>query len=411
MSLYTIPTGGVAAYTNQGGCQRKLARKSNGDLWCVYFRSDGIRSQIYVSYSTDGGVTWTEEQVSFDTASPYNGQTNPAIAIDSLDNIHVVWEGLGWCTDPVYSSIQYRQRTTTWQTQVMLSVNNKSALHSSIAIDSLDNVHVIYSAVVSGPPSYGYTQIHYRKKTSGSWGSSEQLTAIAVNQLNSSIAIDSLNNIHVTWPGGGWPGVGSDYVNIQYRKRTTSWQAQEAITNIVKNQFDVCIAIDSLNNVHVVWTGLGSGTNLTIPNIYYRKRTTSWQVQESVSDKNVTQQYPSIAVDSLDNIQVTWVGKGWGIHTSFVNILFRGKTTGGWQVTESLSDLAIDHFYPVLIWASHPIIDGIKTNRTKTGKALVWMEATVIKFYKSSDLTWGGPQIIRFGGFPGLRSETIKFTR
>jgi len=88
---YTIKTGASTSSTKCNN-QQKLARKSNGDLWCVYYRSDGTYSQIYASYSTDGGETWTEEQV----CSGSDNQYNPSIAIDSSDNIHVVWYGKGW---------------------------------------------------------------------------------------------------------------------------------------------------------------------------------------------------------------------------------------------------------------------------------------------------------------------------
>jgi len=65
---------------------RKLARTSDGVLHCVYSRSDGSYSQIYHCYSSDGGESWTEEQI---TDAPYR-HYGPSIAIDSKDNIHVV---------------------------------------------------------------------------------------------------------------------------------------------------------------------------------------------------------------------------------------------------------------------------------------------------------------------------------
>jgi len=273
---YTVKTG-ANTYSTEGNTQRKLARKSNGDLWCVYSRYDGTYDQIYASYSTDGGETWTEEQIC--SASAY--QLYPSIAIDSNDNVHVVWSGKGW-------------------------------------------------------------------------------------------------------------GTNTEYYNMQYRKRTSSgWQTQEAVTDKNYDQYYPSIAIDSNDNIHVVWEGYGWGTNTNYRNIQYRKRTSSgWQTQEAVTDKNYTQSDPSIAIDSNDNIHVVWDGYGWGTNIEYYNIQYRKRTSSGWQTQEALTDKAVHQQYPNFIWALHPIVSGAKTNRPKTGYAFVWMDGTTVKFYKSSDLDW-----------------------
>jgi hypothetical protein len=391
MPSYTVKTDCAAAAVGYNN-HRSLARKSNGDLWCVYSHTDGETDQIYVSYSTDGGVTWTEEQVSYAPAWA-SIQKQPTIAIDSLDNIHVVWAGDGWGDYTTKTNIQYRKRTTSWQTQEAVTNVDHYLNGPAIAIDSEDNIHVVF---------YGYEdvwtsirQIQYCQKTT-SWQALEVVTSINNHQYYPSIAIDSSDNVHIVWFGANWPGVGSAFYNIQYRKRTTSWQTQEAVTDIAEAQKDPCIAVDSEDNIYVVWTGRGLGDNPTIENIYFRERTTSWQTIELVSDKDPAQYYPSIAIDSLDNIQVAWIGTGWGVNSGWYNILYREKTIDGWQVTDLLTDLAINHEFPIFIWASQPTLYSIvKTNRTKTGYTLIWSESTTVKFYNSDDLTWSflGPTI------------------
>lgn len=80
---------------------KKLSRTSDGVLHTVYYRSDGQYLQIYHSYSSDNGETWTEEAL---TSESYN-QTYPAIAVDSNDYLHVVWSDSG--------NIKYRKYTTS----------------------------------------------------------------------------------------------------------------------------------------------------------------------------------------------------------------------------------------------------------------------------------------------------------
>ena len=384
MPSYTVKSGALNDSTTRN-IQRKLARTSNGTLWCVYHRSDGTYNQIYASYSTNEGETWVEERVTNATDHQYR----PSIAIDSNDNIHVVWYGRSWGTNPSCVNIQYRKRTSSgWQAQEAITDKSDNQYYPSIAIDSNDNIHIVWYG-----PGWGtntkYSDIQYRKRTSAGWQAQEAVTDKSDVQYYASIAIDSSDNIHVVWCGKGW-GTNTGCYNIRYRKRTSSgWQTQEAITDKGDSQYAPSIAVDSNDNIHVVWLGLGWEPNPDYCNIRYRKRTSSgWQTQEAVTNKNNGQYYPSIAIDSNDNIHVVWCGYGWGTNTGRYNIQYRKRTSAGWQTQIGLTDASVHQYYPNLIWALHPTVSGVKTNRSKSGYAFVWVDETTLKFYKSSDLNF-----------------------
>ena len=380
---HTVKTGGYDQ-SLAASSQRKLARTSDGTLWCVYSRSDGTHYQIYASYSTDGGETWVEEQVSYGTDT----QDRPGIAVDSEDNVHVVWRGLGWGDNPTKWNLQYRKRTSAgWQPQEAVTDESANQEHPSIAVDSNDNVHIVWLGLGWGTNT-GYYNIQYRKRTSSGWQSREAVSDIGADQLTPMIAIDDDNNIHVVWRGTGW-GTNTGYHNIQYRKRTsTGWESQEAVTDKDADQVNPVIAVDSGDNVCVVWFGKGWGTNTGNWNIQYRKRTsTGWEPQEAVTDKDADQTHPTIATDRDDNIHVVWRGLGWGTNTGYYNIQYRKRTSAGWQAQEGLTDTANNHYFPNNIWALHPTLFGLKTNRPRTGYAFVWVDGTTIKFRKSSDFT------------------------
>ena len=380
---YTIKTG-ASEYSTAYTPQRNLARTSDGTLWCVYSRSDGTYEQIYISYSPDG-ETWTEEQVSSGSGHQYY----PSVAVDSQDNVHVVWTGKGWGSNPNYNNIQYRKRTSSgWQAQEAVTDKDSTQYNPAIAIDSQGNVHVVwYGGGWGSNPNY--YNIQYRKRTSAGWQAQEALTDKDDKQYDPAIAIDSQDNVHIVWEGGGW-GSNPDYYNIQYRKRTSSgWQAQEAVTDKDDDQYYPSIAVDSQDNIHIVWEGWGWGTNTGNANTQYRKRTSSgWQTQEAVTDVNYNQFDQTIAIDSQDNVHVIWTGKGWGSNPDYYNVQYRKRTPSGWQTQEGLTDAAITQQYPSPIWALHPTISGAKTNRPKSGYAFVWMDGTTVKFYKSDDLSW-----------------------
>src|SRR5512136_2038122 len=100
-----------SAYNNK----RSLARSSDGTLHCVYHRSRATTMLVYYAYSKDEGATWTEERVSYPPSK--SNQYYPSVAVDSEDNVHVVWEGPGWGANPRPFRIVYRMRTSSgrWQ--------------------------------------------------------------------------------------------------------------------------------------------------------------------------------------------------------------------------------------------------------------------------------------------------------
>lgn len=325
-------------YTNG----RKLARKSNGDLWCVYFYYSDTAGdyQVYASYSTDGGLTWTEEQVSDDSEGAYN----PSIAIDSNDHIHVVWQNSA--TD----KILYRKRTTSWQPiEQVTDADFFGAWEPAIAIDSSDNVLVSWGGRRLVPPYTSF--IWYRKRTL-TWQTTEQVSPTnSYYTQGPSLAIDSQDHAHAVWMGADG--------QVHYRHRGAfSWDAEEVLTSAASNQYYPVVAIDSADNVHVVWAGMGWGINPGAFNVQYRKRTGGvWQTQEAVTDDAEYNDDCSIALEEDDDIHVVWR------HSNAQTTLMHRKRTTSWQAPEVVSP-AVDYWqdYPNLLWALHPTVGGQKTN-------------------------------------------------
>ncbi len=338
---------------------RHLARASDGALWCCYAGPQLGQMQVFVSYSIDNGVSWTEEQV---TADALNDHEYPSIAIDSADNIHLAWQGgrigPGW-------EIYYRQRSAG----VWGAVENVTAIGTvqnapSIAVDSADNIHLVWPGTGWGGNPI-FRNIQYRQRAAGVWGVQESVSDIASWQLwdSASIAIDAADIIHVVWSGFGWGGNPGDY-NIQYRQRVAGvWGVQEVITDLATWNHMPCIALDSAGNVHVVWyaeTLFGA-----IWDIFYRERIAGiWQAPVQLTTMGgigADQYQPSIAIDSSDNVHIVWYGSGWGIETGNYNLQHFKRTVGVWA-QEALTDRAWDQQFPSLLWAFHPLVGGVRPN-------------------------------------------------
>jgi hypothetical protein len=78
-----------------------------------------------------------------------------------------------------------------------------------------------------------------------------------------------------------------------------------------------CIAIDSSNNPHVVWTDDRTGYH----QVYYSTRSTggSWSAPENISQSTGQAYYPTIAIDSLNRSHIVWedsqgIVEGMNIH-------------------------------------------------------------------------------------------------
>lgn len=226
---------------------RKLVRAPNGWLWCVYnkYVSHGGGSQeIWAAYSSDRGLTWTEELVYMEAGPDF---VSPSIAVDSTGQLHVVFDNA--------KGIEYtvRDLAGVWSDSEVIEM--VTAYCPSLAIDSLDKLHVVCTA--KGSPTFpAMLNIRYYYKDIGGLWSAEWVTDVEADQWYPAIAIDSLNNVHVVWQGRGWgvnPGVG----NIQYCKRTgVGWGAQVGLSDYPGPNDQVlpqiCIGVG--NNIHVLWS-------------------------------------------------------------------------------------------------------------------------------------------------------------
>lgn len=347
MATYTVKSGVLNDATMWNNA-RKLVRKSDGTLWCVY-EFPGINQEIRVSYSIDNGVTWTEEIA---VASDTEAYFSPALAVDSQDRLHLVYR------NETTEKLEYRRRTTLWLAEEIVE-NDYDGDDPCIAIDSQDNVHVAFIAV---HPSYlTCRNIRYRKRddATDTWSAAEWVTEVGTafwGQFYPAIAIDSLNNVHLVWEGTTW-GLNPTVYNIRYRKRTAGgWQAHEAVTDVADSMFWPVIALDSYNYVHVAWHGAG---------IEYRQRTDSWQTKVVIAASPANT--ASIALDRADNIYILYQESGTGddIYCAEKLLCF------DWLIT-NITNVVYDNTYPILMWACHPTVLGEKTNVIFGGYALVF---------------------------------------
>jgi len=191
--------------------RNKIAKDSSGYLYTVSNHYNGTSfTDIVISRSTDGGSSWTNYTLYYSAGNWPN--YCPSIAIDSSDNIFVVWE------------------------TVMPTVHS---YHNNISLI---------------------------KGKWGAWGAREDVTDSANNQYVPSVAIDASDNLHITYYGLGH-GVNTTYYQICYREdlQNNSYGTETVLTDVAGHQSDSThgspsICLDGNGVIHIIWSGLGWGT-------------------------------------------------------------------------------------------------------------------------------------------------------
>lgn len=132
-----------------------IAVDSSGVLHVAWWDNTPGNAEIYYKKSTTGGVYWTSN--SRLTWSPADSQ-GPAIAIDSSGNLHLVW----WDSAPGNAEIYYKQSTdegVSWTTNTRLTWTSGNSYGPAIAVDYLGNLHVVWSD--DTPGNY---ELFYRRR-------------------------------------------------------------------------------------------------------------------------------------------------------------------------------------------------------------------------------------------------------
>jgi len=185
----------------------------------------------------------------------------PAVAVDSSDHIHVVWND----GTPSNAELFYKKSTNegvAWSSSKRLTWNSGDSYNPAIAADSNDNIYLIWNDITSG-----FYEIYYKKSSDSgmTWGSSKRLTWNSSNSITPSIVVDTSDTIHLVW---------EDYAagnhEIYYKRSTNggaTWGNSDRLTWNPGFSWSAVIAVDLSNTIHVVWYDKTSGNS----EIYYKK--------------------------------------------------------------------------------------------------------------------------------------------
>jgi hypothetical protein len=281
-------------YNSGGSRLPAIATDSNNHLHLAWHDMTPGNDEIYYKRSSDGGATWTTKRLTYNSGS----STTPSITTNANNHLHLVWVD----KTPGNNELYYKRSTdggVSWTTK-RLTFNSGDSYAPSIAVDSNNHIHVVWSD--SSPAT---SSIFYKKSTDGgvTW-TTKRLTWGSISSYSPEIAIDSTNRLHIVWDGYDpiW-----GYYDIYYKRSTdagATWGGTKWLTLTLGDTDTPKLAVDSNDNVHVVWDDNDFGDY----EIYYRRSTnggTTWKTKRLTYNSADTH-YPALATDTNNRIHVVW---------------------------------------------------------------------------------------------------------
>ena len=329
---------------NSGRSMRaEIALSPSGHIHVVWYDKTPGNDEIFHKKSTDGGSTWTSaKRLSWSSGRSYD----PTVAVDSGNNIHVVWQD----DTPGNFEIYYKKSTDgggSWTVKRM-TWNSGNSANPTAKADTSGNIHVFFDD--SNP---GNAEIFHKKSTDGgiNW-TTKRVTWNSENSMNADIFFDASGNIHLVW-GDNTPG----NVEIFYKKSTdggATWVGTKRLCWNSEPSNDPKIALDGSGNIHVVWHDYTPGHF----EIYYSKSSdggSTWTTKRMTWSE--VSMYPAISINSSGHIHVFWAG-GFPYTELYFNTSTDGGSTWGgakrltWNSgSSSYPEIAIDSSENIhLVW-------------------------------------------------------------
>jgi hypothetical protein len=286
-------------------------------VWADYTPGN---SKIYFKRSEDGGATWTEgKRLTWTSGDSYE----PAIALDSSDTIHVVWDS----DAPGNYELFYMRSSDggiSWRAPQRLTWSSGWSEYPSIAIDSSDYVHIVWQDDKSGN-----LEIHAIRSTNGgtSWSAVKRLTWTSGASGCPDIIRGTTNTVHIVWQEDTLGGCSA----VFFKKSSDgglTWGASKRLTPNAVDSLEPAVAQDSGAGVYVVYV-----SGLSRSYICYRKSTdggTTWSPRYAITCSLGQSEYPAVAVGSDGAIHVIWDDDAPGNHEIYHEESTNGGTTWGY---------------------------------------------------------------------------------
>lgn len=252
----------------------------------------GLRDVVIMKMNPSGNILWLKQNPIFNTNS---GQFEPSITLDSSGNIYCAYEGYdiisGGTNYGLTDIILFKldgSGNHIWNLQSPLLNTFSFDYAPSIIADNSNNIFLIYrtGGILSGGTFTSNDITTPRDIVVAKISSDGQVLWTKQSPLfntsgyntisqSSSMAVDTNNNLYYTWWTNGisfgGTKAGTEYIDadIVITKINNNgehiWNFQSPIFNTTSTDYYSNLAIDTSNNIYVVFTSYGTvsgGTNI-----------------------------------------------------------------------------------------------------------------------------------------------------
>ena len=207
------------------------------------------------------------------------------------DHAHIAY----WDEDDGY--LRYATNATDEWIITDIDDMGDTGRYPSIVLDAEGNAYVSYAYIYYGwEPSVTSMNLRYATNVSGGWVT-ETVDDTALVGEYTSIALDSSNKVHISY-------FDSSDGNLKYATNASGeWECETVDTNDYVGMY-ISIALDSSNKVHISYHGWS--TDYPTSYLKYANNTSGYWVTQTVNSGGNVGKYSSIALDSSDNVHISY---------------------------------------------------------------------------------------------------------
>lgn len=293
--------------------QKKIVSDSKGSIYATYRKKENGFYEVFVAKLKKDGDSY--RVVFKKNASGIHNKANqrvPSIAIDSKDNLHLVWYGADSKTSDGDRQIKYsnsKDGGETWSKAINISYvegyKNQSLWqeHPDIWVGKNDNLFVAWEGKDKDTNNQ---YIKFSKSKDGKdWSKWKDIKLSSASQSRPTIIQDKNGLLYVFMYSK------QNFNNPQIWYSTSSdegesWADWKNISNSKQDSKHLSATIDSENNLHLTWREL-SPKNRKTQIMYSKFNRKDWSRSEVVFESNAFQFFPSIGANLEGIITLSWL--------------------------------------------------------------------------------------------------------
>jgi hypothetical protein len=269
---------------------------SSGYLHVVFEDTTPGNEEIYYKKSTDAGATWSgAKRLTFTDGYSWI----PSIVSYAPSSLFIVWYDATPGNDEVYF-LKSTDAGATWSTSQRLTTTANPSIYPAIAVDSVGGLHVVWSE-----GEYGAQEIYYQKSTDSgeTWSTIQRLTWTAGDSIVPEMAVGPSDKLHLVWCDNT-----SENSELYYKSSTdfgSTWTSSKRLTWTTNDANDPSLSIDALGTLALIWESAA----LAFDDLYYKKSTDAgltWSTSQRILWASNFSWYPDTTVDASGNINLVW---------------------------------------------------------------------------------------------------------